>query len=393
MKRYYKLIFKSMKARRKRSFALILTAFILSLVIVFGSLMTLGMKKGSKSVADRMGADLIVVPEGSGKDLEGILLTTEKSFFYMDNTVLDQIRKTEGVEKASPQTFLLTMEASCCDQAVQIVGMDPESDFTLTPWMEGKDVEKLKKGAVIVGGRINVREDHTFQMFHRIVPVAASLAESGSSMDVSIYIDRSEIPGLMQAAKEAGQGILGDIDTESISAVMVKVAEKEKKSAVVARLSRIEGIEVITSDSVVGKLSRELKSAYILYVILIGTLLILGFVILYVIYYVTINERKKELMSLRIMGMSRRMVKGFLFGETLLTSGIGAISGAFFGILSFSLLTQWIVLKIGFPFAIPGFRTALPVFAAGILLTACTGPFSAWRTAGSVCGEDIIECE
>ncbi len=95
MKRYYKLIFKSMKARRKRSFALILTAFILSLVIVFGSLMTLGMKKGSKSVADRMGADLIVVPEGSGKDLEGILLTTEKSFFYMDNTVLDQIRKTE----------------------------------------------------------------------------------------------------------------------------------------------------------------------------------------------------------------------------------------------------------------------------------------------------------
>ena len=54
----------------------------------------------------------------------------------MDESVLDKIVNTKGVAKVSPQTFLMTMEASCCDQSVEIIGVDMDSDFTITPWMK-----------------------------------------------------------------------------------------------------------------------------------------------------------------------------------------------------------------------------------------------------------------
>ena len=41
---------------------------------------------------------MIVVPEGYGDDLEGILLTTSKNYFYMDEDVLEEIEKIDGIE-------------------------------------------------------------------------------------------------------------------------------------------------------------------------------------------------------------------------------------------------------------------------------------------------------
>ena len=129
----HKLIFKSISSKMYRSIGLILIGLVLSYATVIISLTAFGMEHGSKNAAERMGADIIVAPKGYGEDMEGILLTTKKSFFYMDSSVVDEIRDTDGVETASPQTFLMTLESSCCDQPVQIIGIDNDSDFVVTP--------------------------------------------------------------------------------------------------------------------------------------------------------------------------------------------------------------------------------------------------------------------
>ncbi len=136
MKTFHRLIRKSIGSKIYRSIGLVLIGVILSYALVFVSLVSVGMEHGTKNVANRMGADLIVVPKGSGKDLERLLLTAKKNYFYMDESVLDKIVNTKGVAKVSPQTFLMTMEASCCDQSVEIIGVDMDSDFTITPWMK-----------------------------------------------------------------------------------------------------------------------------------------------------------------------------------------------------------------------------------------------------------------
>ena len=108
-----------------------MVGLILSYAMVMISLIAVGMKNGNNNVIERMGADLIVVPKGHGEELEGILLTTQKSYFYMDDAIIDEIKEIDGIDEVSPQTFLMTLDASCCDQAVQIIGIDIESDFTV----------------------------------------------------------------------------------------------------------------------------------------------------------------------------------------------------------------------------------------------------------------------
>ena len=84
-----KLVFKSISSKLYRSIGLILIGLVLSFAMVIISLTAFGMAHGSQNAAQRMGADIIVTPKGHGDDMEGILLTTKKSFFYMDSSVID----------------------------------------------------------------------------------------------------------------------------------------------------------------------------------------------------------------------------------------------------------------------------------------------------------------
>lgn len=393
MRHYHKLILKSMQAKIYRSIGLIMIALILSAVIVFGSLVTIGMRNGSQNVVARMGADLIVIPKGSKRDLEGILLTTQKGYFYMDASVIEKIKEIKGIEKVSPQTFLMTLEASCCDQAVQIVGIDITSDFTVTPWINKQYRKSIESGAIVIGSRVVLKDDETFQMFGKKYPVAATLGESGSSMDTTVYVSMKEIQNLLNAAKAAHQGLIEEVNENNISAIMAKISENESINAVVARLSEIEGIEIVTSDAISRQLSNELKGTYVFDVFLVGVMFAIGFLIFYMIYYMTINERREELIALRIVGMSKKMVRQFLLEETILIAGIGAALGSAFGLLSFMTMFQLMICKIGVPFVMPNRTEIIIVVISSFMVITISGPVNTFKTVRKICPEYIYANE
>ena len=59
---------------------------------------------------------------------------------------MDQVKKTDGIDKISPQLYIASLDAACCSVPVQIVAFEPESDFIVQPWMSGSNVSELKKG-------------------------------------------------------------------------------------------------------------------------------------------------------------------------------------------------------------------------------------------------------
>ena len=201
-----RLAFKSISFRFCRSLGLVLISLIMSFAIVFIAFCAVSMKHGTDNVKTRMGADIIVVPDGHGDDLEGILLTAGKSYFYMDDSIVVKISNMEGVEKVSSQTFLMTLEASCCDSRVRIIGIDTKTDFTVTPWLEDAHIRSLREGEIIVGSNVGVKDDKVFKMFDESYKVAGILDQSGSAMDDSVFIDISYMETLMNSARKAGQG-------------------------------------------------------------------------------------------------------------------------------------------------------------------------------------------
>lgn len=391
MRTFYRLIAKSISSRLYRSIGLVMIGLILSYAMVMISLIAVGMKHGNNNVVERMGADLIVVPKGHGEELEGILLTTQKSYFYMDDAIVDQIKEIDGVDEVSPQTFLMTLESSCCDQVVQIIGIDNESDFTVTPWIEKKYMESLKYGEIIVGSEIGIRKDNTFQMFGKSYNVAAVLAESGSSMDGTVFVSREVINDLILDAQLAGQGMVAKIEPGDISAAMIKVDDEESIQSVTAKLSGISGIDIVTTDLVTSRLSAGLRKAYVIYAIVIILLFLISVLLLFIIHYITINEKKAEVETLRIIGVSRKEVKSILTKEVFFTSFLGAVSGTSFGFLSFRLLFELIDKTTEIPFAIPSVNEELIVIFVSFLLTTILGPLCAAISIRKVCPKDILK--
>ena len=388
---FHKLIMKSIFAKPYRSLGMFLLAVILSFLMVFGNTVISGMKKGSKNIAERMGADMVLVPAGCEEEYEGILLTTKKNFFYMDASIVEQIRDIKGIEKISPQTFLMTMNASCCDQSAQIVGIDKRSDFTVSPWIDKKYLSSLENGEIIVGSDINIREDKTFRMYGKSYRVSAVLDKSGSSMDETVYISKNEIEELKKIAQKSGQGFVKEVKPSDISVIMIKVAEGVSIGSVIAKLSKIKGVEIITADAVSNRLSSEMNGVHKSYFCIIAAVFLLSFLILYIMQYIATNERKKEMETYRILGIDSRQLKYMFLKESVLLSGTGALAGVLFGILSVSLFAVVIDKTVTLSFLMPSIAEQILIAMLGFLITSFTGVVSLLLNFKRVCTDFVWE--
>ena len=73
-----------------RTAALMTVVALLSFVLFGGTIMTMSMENGIDGLKSRLGADIVVVPEGYDKDLEGVMIQGEPTYFFMNKEVLDQ---------------------------------------------------------------------------------------------------------------------------------------------------------------------------------------------------------------------------------------------------------------------------------------------------------------
>ena len=117
--------------RPLRTAALLVLTFFLSFVIFAGSMAVVSLQNGLGTLENRLGADIIVVPNTAKRkvDPKTMILDGTPGYFYMEREKMVLISHIEGVEKVSPQIFLASLSASCCSVPVQIIGFEPETDF------------------------------------------------------------------------------------------------------------------------------------------------------------------------------------------------------------------------------------------------------------------------
>lgn len=121
--------------RPGRTALLALLTALLALAVLAGTLIVTSLRTGLGSLSARLGADIMVVPyeATTQSDLKSIVLQGATGYFYMDSDRAEKIMEREGIERCSTQLFLASASAGCCSVPVQIIGFDPETDFTITP--------------------------------------------------------------------------------------------------------------------------------------------------------------------------------------------------------------------------------------------------------------------
>ena len=148
-------------------------------------------------------------------------------------------------------------------------------------------------------------------------------------------------------------------------------------------------MDIVTAESVSSKLFSGLKDTYIVYAVVIVLMVIISIFLLFIIHYITLNDRKKEVEILRTIGISRKKIAEFLMREVWWTAFPGALIGTAFGFLSFVVMLQLIEAATKIPFTAPYIGEEVAVVAVSFLLTTVLGPLSALFSIKKLCPENV----
>ena len=367
------LAFSNIKRKPYRTAALIAISALSAAVLFASFILSSSLNGGIENFKKRLGADLMVVPEGYAAQMESVLLNGEPNYFYMDKAAEEIVRDIQGVEKASAQFYLTSLSESCCDFPVQIIGFDPETDFIVTPWAKGK-IKAAGSEMIFAGHNVNVLKNEVtfFAQKHK---VSAKLSKSGSGMDNAIYTDLPTLQHIFEDAKQKGFGFISDGDTSTkTSAVFVKLNPDAKADSTALRIREaLPGVQVIKGGAFISTLAEKISSFLIFPKILTALFLLITVFTLATVFSLIVNERNREYSILRVIGADSTTLKKLIFQEAFFIGTFGAVTGVFFGALVVLPFNNLIAEKLSLPFAlsIPALIVVFAFVTFAISVAAC----------------------
>lgn len=386
MKFAFQAAVKNIKRKPFRAAALALLVLFLSFTLFAGAVCVISLQRGLSSYQNRLGADIVVIPnsaKGHGT-VDDILLQGMAGNYYMDGKEVEKVLATEGIEQATTQFFLTSAKASCCSVKVQIIGFDPETDFSIQPWISESYSSTVSDGDVIAGSKINVPEDHMITFYGNDYRVVAQLAETGTGLDSAVYVNMNTMRQMAESASRLletspFQGV--NINTAA-SAVLIKVADGYDINDVTDDINiHITKVQATSSRSMVTQISEGLGGVSRVIGILVIAIWILAVVILIAVFALLSNERKKEFAIFRIMGASRKKLFWIMGFEALLISACGAILGLAIAVIVLLALSGTLQNMLGLPFLIPGGGVIAALAVGAFIIAAAAGFLTALISA------------
>jgi putative ABC transport system permease protein len=308
----------------------------MSFVLFGGSLITYSLFSGTDALAKRLGADILIVPQGYDNKVEGILLRGEPSTFYMSDEWLSKIAEVDGVRAVSPQLFVASLNADCCAMPIQLIGFEQSTDFVIEPWIKTVLPGSLADEEIVVGGAISGKVGDTLKFFDRDYRIAAKMEKTGTGFDASIFMNIAAAE--MAAADYETAGGAYPPPEGSISSVVVMVEDGFTANEVTRQINSDfhygkSGIVVVPAKTIINNVSGSLRVLVIFIAALAGLLWILAVLVLAVVFSVMLNERKREFGILRSLGATRRRVSSLIFIESGVISAAGGMAGIFLAAL------------------------------------------------------------
>lgn len=374
---------KNLLRRPGRTAALVLLAAFLAFSVFGGSIVVRSLQSGLDSLQARLGADIIVLPSSarSKVDFQALLLQGTAGAFYMRADSLDKVLEVDGVERAAPQTFLASLKADCCAVKVQVIGIDPASDFTVRPWIERSYSSDLSHMDVVVGCKVTADVGESLRIYDQNCRVVAKLAETGTGLDTAVYCSMDTMQTLLAAAEEKGVSHkISSGDSGVISAVYVKVADGRDIDGVMAKINaHVRGASAARARSLFTGAADSLAGVSRTVAMLSGAVWALALIILLVAFAMMTRERRREFAVLRLLGTSRRGLSGLVLAEMAMCAFTGGALGVLLAALAVFPFTTLIEAKLGLPYLTPDLRTVLLLALSTVLATVLVGALaSAW---------------
>jgi len=334
--------------RRKpfRTAILIISLGLLVSVLVFGASFIISVSSTVNKAADRLGADLLIVPVGARDSAQEVLLETKVATFYMHKSILERVREIEGIEAVTYHTYLSSILGVCCDvPEAKIVAFDQDTDFILSPWLKETLGRRLEKGEAILGwaaeDNLMLLEVDSSVLFNLKFDFVGVLEKTGTGLDDAIFVSDENIPDMARASRlYAGP--------DEISLIFAKLKPGYTSEDVGGEVeNQIVDADVINRNDIGDKIIGILADINKLFLVIVILTSLISTFLAWSVFSAIANERMKEIGVMRAIGAKCSHVLWMFVAEVLVI----ALIGSFLGILggnymsvalnkSFSLLME-----------------------------------------------------
>lgn len=378
---------------RKKPLRSICLMSIVAIFVVFlfcGTILSTSISNGVNALSNRLGADIIVVPEGYKANIESVLLKGEPSEFYLPDGALEKVKNTEGIEEVTPQLYVATLSASCCSYPVQIIGIDYETDFLIKPWLQKTLNRDLKDDEVIIGNHIVGDDNAKVKFFDKELSVVGRLEQTGMGFDATVFVNMNTAKKLARESERIQKNPASE--GEKISTILIKLKPNYNVSEISNKIMKEharDGLFAMFSKKFVSEVSSNLKviSSYIYLSIFI--IWVMSTILLAVVFSVILNERKKELSVLRILGASKKKLSNIIITEAVYIGFYGSIIGIFVGIILIFSLIPVVQKSLNVPFLLPSVLNLSLVALVCLLVGVLVGALSSFNSARKINKTDV----
>jgi len=259
-----------------------------------------------------------------------------------------------------------------------IVVYDPDTDFTIAPWLEKNLGRSLTKGEVIGGNYIFVPDGSQYiKLYGYDTDLVGILEPTGTGMDQTLFMTLDTAVAMAESSRTTALMTL-NIDPNLISTIMVKVAPEVDPHRVAIQISKdTKGMVPIESPNLFGTFRSQMNGLLwgffaITVIVWAVTMILTG-----IVFSMAANERRREMAVLRAVGATRN----FIFRSVLTEAALLALGGAVIGIAAAGfglyIFKDMIAGSLKMPFLFPSIPSFIGLFSAGVSLAIVSVALSA----------------
>ena len=345
--------------------ALLVAAMVLTTIVI-----SRGGQESLRLARERLGADVVVVPRGSVTGVEGALLLGNATNTYMPRGVVDRVRAIPGVTQASPQLYLTSMaNSSCCSVSLMFMfAFDPVTDFTIEPWLKENLGRELQIGQAVGGSDVFVPEgDDKIKLYGYEFDLVANLERTGTNLDQTLFMTYATANAMQEISQTEAKMAL-PVLTDTVSSVLVKVDEGADRTQVAAAIGEaIPEVDAVSSVQMFSSYGDQISGVLRTLIVIVVLTVILSLTLMGVIFWMSVNERSRQIGVLRALGATQRYVLLAYMTEAGILALAGGVAGVVLATLVVYFFHDLLVSALGFTILLPSVVSLVLLVVVGLL--------------------------
>jgi putative ABC transport system permease protein len=364
-----RLALRNLAGNAFRSWTVFLCALVVAGLTLSATLILRGAESSLRLALRRLGADIVVVPQGAEANVETALLMGTPATAWMPAGNVRALAGTPGVTAASPQLYLASLSnASCCSASEMfVVALDPRTDFTITPWLKQRLGDGLRLGEAVGGSRVFTPPGERYiKLYGYHITLKGNLEPTGTGLDQTMFLTFETAQAVAKGSLTLAEKPL-TIPPDSVSAILVNVRPEADPRLVARRIRQdLAGVSAIPSLDLFQTFRRQMTGVLRGVVALLGITWALSVGLIALVFSMAANERRREIGVLRALGSPRSFVLRSLLAEAAILGLGGGAIGLALSVLATYLFHNLLVVSLGIPFLLPSLPGLLLVVGGGL---------------------------